>query len=178
MRGGCPNMKKSGRQSRVDEGEWAHALEPTGDDALKADALISAFPAGPAIASIGDSVRVATFIGMRMVAFSIAYLVIGGALAPSISNPYFLVAVSSLFLALANLAVLLARRLGLPSYALRGSDIFETIAVFISAGVLTVAVIGPLLVFEVLLLAFTPQFFLLDLLLTVLSFLAWPKNQG
>ncbi|MFH0884942.1 MAG: hypothetical protein V1861_04490 [Candidatus Micrarchaeota archaeon] len=160
-----------GRETRG--GKWAKDVEPTELEDQETELISSIIPGGGALFSIGNSLKVARFIGLRLLVFCSAYLLFRDSGALNLQNPYVLVLGSSLFLLLSHLAYLISGRLNLRSFI---KEYDATAGFFL---VLTaLMVLGPLLVFEVLLIAFSPLYFLLDAAIAALSFFLWREEAG
>jgi hypothetical protein len=152
---------------------WARDAEPTTLEDEEVELMGSIIPAGGALFSIGNSLHVARFIGLRLLFFGAAFLIFGDYGPMNLQNPYLLVLGSSIFLLLSHIVYLIGGRLNLLSF-IREFDFMGFSAIFL--GVLALAVVGPLLVFEVLLIAFNPLFFLIDAGVSVISFLLWREE--
>ncbi|NYZ74169.1 hypothetical protein H0O00_03430 [Candidatus Micrarchaeota archaeon] len=149
------------------EGDWAKETEPTKEVEEEADVLASVIPAVGALYVLGNAKEVTKLIVLRLISFGLLFILFGGTFAISLSNPYFAVLASCAFILLAHASFTLSDRLN-PSAIIKKYDIF----VFFGLSAWLLVILGPLLAFEILLLALSPIFFLVDLVIAVVAFTA------
>jgi|GEM_PF-6899003 len=128
--------------------------EPTKEDAEVAEAVVSVIPGADVLKVLGNTKWLAGFLMLRFLAFGAAFLLSKGAFSVGLDNPYFLAFGSSLFLIACHAFLLISgwlRARGLPR------DL-GPLLVFPAA-----LLLAPLLIFEIILLAYSPLFFLLDI---------------
>lgn len=176
----CPKCKRQvdgliteSEPSKGNEGGWAKQIEPTKEMEEEAEIIASTIPGVGALYALGNTKEVAKLIGLRLLSFAILFLFFGGTLAVHLSNPYFLVAVSCVFILLAHISCLVSDKVDFPAII---KD-WDVVFIFpLCAYVLFILV--PLVVFEILLLAINPLFILLDLVIAVLLFTALAEKKA
>ena len=141
--------------------------EPTEKEAREAEILASAVPAGGALMAIGDTKEVAKLLLFRIALFGLAFLLFGGSLAVSFQNPCFILAGSSFFILVVHALFVIGSKIDIRAM-MSGSEIFTIIIATLSF----VMAFGPLVFFEVMLLAFAPLFFILDIVIAAVMLLS------
>ncbi len=153
------------------------ALEERVDE--EEEVLVSAVPGLDAISIAGNTKKVAAFIFLRIAFFSLSLFVFKGAFVVTLTNPYFLVLCSSVFLASFHILKMASDRFGLferTGEALKAASesrtpagLFVSMFGMVGAGLFIFLIVGPLLLFELLLAASNVLFMLLDLTLAAVA---------
>ncbi len=143
------------------------------------EVLVSAVPGLDAISMAGNTRKVAAFIFLRIAFFSLSFFVFKGAFVVTLTNPYFLVLCSSVFLAAFHGLKWASDRFGLfdkTGELLKAATNSRTPAGFfgsmfgmIGAALFLLMIIGPLLFFELMLAASNVLFLILDLTLAAVA---------
>ena len=131
-------------------------------EAEEADAIMSMVPAGLALYAIGNTKKMVQFLIFRGIVFAVLFFFSGIAFKVDLQNPSFLLLGSSAALLLGHAVYVVV--------APRAKDIAESGSLtFIVLVALTIFLLIPILVFEVLLLAFAPYFFIADIVIGIVS---------
>lgn len=138
--------------------------EPTEREGREAQILAWAVPAGGALMAIGNGREIAKLLAGRVALFGVILLISGISIQPSLQNPFFLIACSSVFLLAAHAVYVIGSKIGIRAMA-RASKTFSIIA----AGLAILFAFGPLVFFEAMLLAFAPLFFFADITIAIIS---------
>ncbi len=143
------------------------------------EVLETAIPGLDAIAVAGNTKKVAVFIFLRIAFFSLSFFVFKGAFVVTLTNPYFLVLCSSVFLAAFHILKWASDRFGLYDKTgdiLRSASndrsplgLFVDLFGMIAAGLFIFMFVGPLLLFELLLASQNVLFLVLDLTLAAVA---------
>ncbi len=163
----CPHCNKKVR-GRVTDHISINHVEPIHKDVKEEEANIisNSIPALDAISTIGNSNKVGRFILVRIALFGFSFFAFHGIFTITLTNPYFLVLVSSVSLIMCHIIHIISNR----------SNIMKSIADWGILGMFPLLIylffiIGPLILFEILLLASNPLFIIGDILVGILSML-------
>ena len=156
------------------KGDRAEEAEPSEDVVEEeAEVVASTVPGLGALYVLGNTKEVAKLVGLRLISFGLLFLLFGGTFAINLSNPYFLIAASCVFILLGHIGCFISDKVNF-SAIIKDWDV---LSVFVLCAYI-LFILVPLVLLEILLLAINPLFILLDLVIAVVLFTALAEKKS